>query len=46
MCGPQYHNEEEEGRQEYSLQGPEPASPQKSTPLFLSICFDMPGGRG
>lgn len=33
-------------RHDYLLQGPAPASPQKSTPLFLSICFDMPEGRG
>lgn len=34
------------GRHMYLLQDPALASPQKSTPLFLSIFSDRPGGRG
>ncbi len=34
------------GQHKYLLQDPALASPQKSTPLFLSIFSDRPGGRG
>lgn len=42
----EYQQDGSEGRHKYLLQDPALASPQKSTPLFLSIFSDRPGGRG
>lgn len=41
-----YQQEGTGGGHKYLLQDPALASPQKSTPLFLSIFSDRPGGRG
>lgn len=41
-----YRHKGTEGQREYLLQGPALVSLQKSTPLFLSIFSDRPGGRG